>query len=147
MDDLSTEHPSKKQQCTDGVPLPVGSGTRVGRTCFVTVGATAGFQLLLKEVIEAKFLQTLANHNFTVLEVQCGPDFAWFSGAVKELEHTFGVQIRCFDYFRDLKDHAIQCRGERGVRPAGCVVSHAGTGYLTKSEALDCQSDLSHLYI
>jgi beta-1,4-N-acetylglucosaminyltransferase len=131
MDDLPAEQPSEEHHVTDRVanrvPDPLRSETRVGRICFVTIGATAGFQLLLKEVIEPKFLQTLANHNFTVLEVQCGPDYTWFSDNVKELVNTFHIQIRYFDYFRDLKDHAIQCRGQIGVRPAGCVVSHAGT--------------------
>ncbi|AEO64554.1 glycosyltransferase family 1 protein [Thermothielavioides terrestris NRRL 8126] len=101
-----------------------------GRRCFVTVGATASFRALLDEVSTPEFLRCLADHGFTVLEAQCGPDLAAFQDRVASLTELgrHGVEIRCFDYTGDLVSHIEACRGEANVRRAGCVISHGGTG-------------------
>ncbi len=99
-----------------------------GRRCFVTVGATAGFASLLKEVASVGFIQALARHGYGVLEVQCGPDLAFFNTRVARVtdEERRGVVVRSFDYTDEMDKHIIACRGEMDVRPAGCVISHAG---------------------
>ncbi|KAL2171573.1 hypothetical protein VTG60DRAFT_2406 [Thermothelomyces hinnuleus] len=110
-------------QATEQPSLP-------GRSCFVTVGATAGFRALLEEVSTAGFLQCLAEHGYTTLEVQCGPDQAVFANRVASLsdDDKHGVAIHSFGYTRDMQAHILNCRGQAGVRPAGCVISHGGTG-------------------
>jgi len=97
-----------------------------GRICLVTVGATAGFRQLLIEVLQPQFLRSLSQHGFSLLQVQCGPDFAWFQEQTRSLCSVYGVQIRSFDYTEDMMPHMLQCRGEANVRLPGVVISHAG---------------------
>ncbi|KAG7286337.1 hypothetical protein NEMBOFW57_008646 [Staphylotrichum longicolle] len=101
-----------------------------GRRCFVTVGATAGFRSLLEEVSSAGFLQGLAEHGYTLLDVQCGPDQAAFDDRIAGLrnEDRHGVEVRSFAYTSEMQEYVLACRGEQNVRPAGCVISHGGTG-------------------
>ncbi|KAK3900438.1 glycosyltransferase [Staphylotrichum tortipilum] len=108
---------------TTAIPAP-------GRRCFVTIGATAGFGSLLEEVSSARFFQALAQHDYTVLEVQCGPDLAAFDSRVARLSDAdkYGVAVRSFSYTDEMDEHIVACRGEASARPAGCVISHAGTG-------------------
>ncbi|KAK0615019.1 glycosyltransferase family 28 C-terminal domain-containing protein [Bombardia bombarda] len=112
------------------------------RRCFVTIGATAGFRQLLDEIIQPAFLTCLAEHGFDMLEVQCGPDHDWFAQQTGSLEKeaTHGVEIRSFEYTKDMQSHMLECRGEAGVRLAGCIISHAGSG--TILEALRYQAPL-----
>ncbi|KAK4239925.1 glycosyltransferase [Achaetomium macrosporum] len=101
-----------------------------GRRCFVTVGATAGFTALLSEVSTPGFLRCLAEHGYTFLDVQCGPDFALFHERISNLsdEEKSGISVRYFAYTADMQEYILGCRGEENVRPAGCVISHGGTG-------------------
>ncbi|KAL2198211.1 glycosyltransferase family 1 protein [Corynascus similis CBS 632.67] len=101
-----------------------------GRRCFVTVGATAGFRALLDEVSTSGFCLCLAEHGYTTLEVQCGPDEVAFAERVARLsdDDKHGVTIRSFGYTGNMQAHILDCRGQAGVRPAGCVISHGGTG-------------------
>ncbi|KAK0733273.1 glycosyltransferase family 28 C-terminal domain-containing protein [Lasiosphaeria miniovina] len=99
-----------------------------GRMCLVTVGATAGFPQLLAEVIKPEFLQCLASYRFKRLEVQCGPDYDWFAAQVEALSDNYGIDIRCFTYTKNMSLCYVRCRGEAGVRLAGCVITHAGSG-------------------
>ncbi|KAK4142089.1 glycosyltransferase [Dichotomopilus funicola] len=113
-----------------GDRLGGGASPVPGRRCFVTIGATAGFRSLVEEVSTPAFLACLAAHEFTSLEVQCGPDLAFFEQRVASLsdEEMCGVLVHAFDYTGDMHAHILLCRGEAGARPAGCVISHGGTG-------------------
>ncbi len=108
------------------------------RRCFVTVGATAGFRSLLDEVSSPAFLRALAGHGYVRLDVQCGPDLAAFEERVARLRDndTRGVDVRPFAYTGDMMEHLVACRGERGVRPAGCVISHGGKSSFISPAAL-----------
>ncbi|KAL2126905.1 hypothetical protein VTI74DRAFT_11639 [Chaetomium olivicolor] len=101
-----------------------------GRRCFVTIGATAGFRSLLEEVSTPAFLSCLAGHGYTDLRVQCGPDLAFFADRVAALkdEERHGVAVVSFAYTDEMTANIVACRGEDGVRPAGCVIAHGGTG-------------------
>ncbi|KAK4100021.1 glycosyltransferase family 1 protein [Parathielavia hyrcaniae] len=101
-----------------------------GRHCLVTVGATAGFRSLLEEVSSAGFLVCLACHGYATLELQCGPDLDTISARVARLtdEERCGISVVCFGYTTEMQSHILVCRGEANVRPAGCVISHGGTG-------------------
>ncbi|KAK4126717.1 glycosyltransferase family 1 protein [Parathielavia appendiculata] len=101
-----------------------------GRQCLVTVGATAGFRSLLEEVSSAGFLQCLAGHDYRTLEIQCGPDLDAITERVARLtdEERVGISVMCFGYTTEMQSHILACRGEVNVRPAGCVISHGGTG-------------------
>jgi beta-1,4-N-acetylglucosaminyltransferase len=111
-------------------PKDVGHSvsTLPGRRCFVTIGATAGFRSLLEEVLSSKFLESLAAHGFTTMDVQCGPDLKAFEGRLATLseDERHGICVRSFGYTDDMESHLLACRGEQGVRPAGVVISHGG---------------------
>jgi len=102
----------------------------LGRRCFVTIGATAAFRQLLVEIIQPEFLKCLSDNGFDVLEVQCGPDYDWFQEQVNALAETskHGIDITCFALTNNMASHMLACRGEAGIRLAGCVISHAGSG-------------------
>lgn len=104
------------------------------RTAFVTIGATAGFRGLLREVVSPEFLTTLKSLNFTDLVVQCGPDLEYLETIKPEQSHkSYGVNITAFSYAPDLNKYFVQAsRGlnDDGVssRDQGVVISHAGSG-------------------
>ncbi|KAK3381280.1 hypothetical protein B0H63DRAFT_475234 [Podospora didyma] len=138
------QSPSRKRPKTNHDDDDDGSDTRrrrgAGRRCFVTIGATAGFRQLLEEIIQPEFLQCLNSYGYSTLEVQCGPDCEWFAAQVEALPYKHGIEILFFQYTKNMQYHMIQCRGEMGVRPAGCIISHAGSG--TILEALRYQAPL-----
>ena len=103
------------------------------RNCFVTVGATAGFRQLLEEVLSDRFLKKLASSGFAALTVQCGPDAKWFADQVSALPDRQGLKITSFERTDDMKPYFLECRGQKGVQLAGCVVSHAGMFILPPS--------------
>ncbi|KAK4134006.1 glycosyltransferase family 1 protein [Trichocladium antarcticum] len=109
-----------------------------GRHCFATVGATAGFRALLEELSTPGFLQSLAAHGFTALDVQCGPDLEFFRDRIVNLsnEETHGVAIRYFGYTETMRAHMLACRGELDVRLSGCVIAHAGTGTVLEAQSV-----------
>lgn len=113
MDDDSIKHPRD---------------AAVGRRCFVTVGSIASFRPLLSEIISKDFLACLSRHGYDTVDVQCGPDFEWFQAEVAKLDDSDvdAINIRSFPYTKQMMDYMIQCRGEDKVRPAGCVIAHAG---------------------
>ncbi|KAK0708383.1 hypothetical protein B0H67DRAFT_496124 [Lasiosphaeris hirsuta] len=100
------------------------------RRCLVTIGATAGFQPLLAEVITPQFLSSIAGKGFENLDVQCGPDLDWFRDQLKEIpdEQRYGVKIDCFAITSNLTEYMVACRRLPGVREHGCIISHAGSG-------------------
>jgi beta-1,4-N-acetylglucosaminyltransferase len=93
--------------------------------CLVTIGATAKFTSLLEEVIQATFLKSLQQKDFTHLNVQCGTDLGWFISEISAIE-THGIKIEPFDFMDDLTQAMLRCRAEPRLRRAGIVISHAG---------------------
>jgi beta-1,4-N-acetylglucosaminyltransferase len=103
-------------------------GARLPRRCFVTTGSIASFKPLLEEVLSPRFLQALIDHGFDHLEVQCGPDLAWFESKVVGLRNPLPITIDALSFCsaEDMRDKMLLCRGEAGVRHAGVIVGHAG---------------------
>ncbi|KAK3937908.1 glycosyltransferase family 28 C-terminal domain-containing protein [Diplogelasinospora grovesii] len=127
---LAANRDTKRQKLPDN---SYNNNTVRGRRCFVTIGATAGFRQILVEIIQPEFLQCLASHGFDVMEVQCGPDYTWFQTQVAALTNNHGITIQPFDYTKDMKSHMLECRGQAGVRLAGCIISHAGSGTILEA--------------
>jgi len=102
--------------------------------CFVTVGATAGFRQLLEEVGDPSFLATLARLGFHSIDVQCGPDLAWFQAKLASLHDSekHEMEVSAFDLTDNMQKYMVACRGERGVRLPGCIISHAGRTVTTR---------------
>ncbi|KAM7199365.1 hypothetical protein V8F20_005760 [Naviculisporaceae sp. PSN 640] len=108
-----------------------------GRQCFITVGATAGFRQLIAEVMTDEFLRTLAAYGYSRIDIQCGPDHAWFKEKAPEIREFYGLQIRHFGYTGDMQYHMVLCRGEAGHRLPGCIISHAGSGTILEAKRYD----------
>ncbi|KAK3316719.1 hypothetical protein B0H66DRAFT_604995 [Apodospora peruviana] len=96
---------AKRQKLSDGAMK------QHGRNCFVTIGATAGFRQLLAEIIQPDFLQCLAQYGYDVLEVQCGPDHAWFAAQTQALTDKKGIDIRSFKYTNNMQGYMLACSG------------------------------------
>lgn len=125
-----------------GLKLNHGS-RRLTRTAFVTIGATAGFRALLREVASPEFLATLKSLNFTDLVVQCGPNLEYFETIKPDDSHeSYGVNITAFSYAPDLKHYFVQTShglNDDGVgsRDQGVVISHAGSGSIVDALRLN----------
>ena len=103
------------------------------KLCFVTVGATASFELLLQAVLDKPFLGALQQHGYTHLLVQYGKDgqpiFEDFvqnnpSGS----ESRNGIEIGGFDFNpAGLREEMClaQTNTELGQN-GGMIISHAG---------------------
>ncbi|KAK2027693.1 glycosyltransferase family 28 domain-containing protein [Colletotrichum zoysiae] len=104
--------------------------TSIERHCLVTVGATARFTQLLTEVLGPAFLDFLVENRYTHLNLQCGKDYEHFSRQVLPplLGRHPDLEITAFDFVDDLTVEMIKCRTQPGVREAGVVICHAGTG-------------------
>ena len=98
------------------------------KICFVTVGATANFDALIKATLSPPFLEALNTYRYTDLRLQHG------SGGQKVLEESAAtngrvqeLSISGFDFNkRGLGAEMRAAKGE-GNRVEGVVVSHAGT--------------------
>ncbi|KAL8642210.1 MAG: hypothetical protein Q9228_001086 [Teloschistes exilis] len=102
----------------------------VQRVCFVTIGATAAFDQLLKAVLTPDFLQALQALNYTTLSLQYGKNGA------KILEdressansNSYGIEITGFDFNRKGLGQEMWCCKAGEERAEGVVISHAGSG-------------------
>ena len=118
----------------------VPSDAAGSKTCFVTVGATAPFDGLIKAILEPKFLKALHDANYTDLKVQHGYESEdnLFSRLSKQTEVSefckssnlkmtgFGFDTEGLDnHIRRAKDSAP--RGSKLDNSSeGAVMSHAG---------------------
>jgi beta-1,4-N-acetylglucosaminyltransferase len=113
---------------------------RKTKTCFITVGATAPFDGLIKAVLEPKFLQALRDANYTDLQVQHGYEgqdnlFSRLSRqpSISEFCESSHLKLTGFGFDKDGLDKYM--RGAKGTAPRGAetdntsegaVMSHAG---------------------
>ncbi|KAF5859512.1 N-acetylglucosaminyldiphosphodolichol N-acetylglucosaminyltransferase catalytic subunit alg13 [Aspergillus alliaceus] len=105
------------------------------KLCFVTVGATASFHLLLRAVLDEKFLAALHEADYTHLLVQYGKDSQTL---FQELLSKYppgspgrhGIEIDGFDFNNaglDGEMRLAQASPSEG-RDGGLIISHAGSG-------------------
>lgn len=103
------------------------------KLCFVTIGATAGFNSLVREVLTAPFLAALAANNYTDLMVQHGRNAEtlftdWKAVNGLAVEQTYGVYVTGFPYNLDGLGEELRAVKKDGSsrREEGVVISHAG---------------------
>ncbi|CAK7263536.1 N-acetylglucosaminyldiphosphodolichol N-acetylglucosaminyltransferase catalytic subunit alg13 [Sporothrix epigloea] len=121
-----------------------------GRRCFVTVGATASFIKLLREVLAPQFLDCLAAKGFRELIVQTGPDHERALQQVASLgelaaDRTVAVDVELprwpvidvVPYTTDMLSLMLPCRGEAKRRQPGAMISHAGSGSILDAVRCD----------
>ncbi|EAS35197.1 beta-1,4-N-acetylglucosaminyltransferase [Coccidioides immitis RS] len=110
------------------------------KLCFVTVGATASFNSLLREVLSPFFLGALRKEAYTHLLLQVGQlgyqvldEFLQENGP--DLKEKFGLTIEGFDYNVDgLKQEMMAVKANPALhRQEGMIVSHAGSGTILEA--------------
>ncbi|KAL4932753.1 N-acetylglucosaminyldiphosphodolichol N-acetylglucosaminyltransferase catalytic subunit ALG13 [Aspergillus undulatus] len=105
------------------------------KVCFVTVGATASFHLLLKSLLDPTFLSALHQHGYTDLLIQYGKDGQQL---FEEFEEKFphgdlnrhGITVVGFDFNPAGLDDEMRLAKPKPSenRSSGLVISHAGSG-------------------
>ncbi|PLB50289.1 UDP-N-acetylglucosamine transferase subunit alg13 [Aspergillus steynii IBT 23096] len=101
------------------------------KLCFVTVGATASFHLLLQAVLGQPFLDALYQSGYTHLLVQYGKDGrSLFEEYLGKTPNRHGITISGFDFNHEGLDREMgltQCSSSEN-RSGGMIISHAGSG-------------------
>lgn len=128
---------------TEGVKISDTEKDKNSKICFVTVGATASFDGLLKTVLEGPFLEALHDANYSGLTIQYGQGEGkrLFDGFVSakgnEVKQRLGIELSGFDFNTEGLGQDMQRAkgGETGSGAAeGLVISHAGQQSLSVSK-------------
>ena len=98
---------------------------RSPKVCFVTIGATAAFDSLLKAVLSQSFIEALEGFGYTDLQVQYGADgYSLFCQYSKQdgsmVSARPKINITGFDFRK------AGLGAEMGAARTGVVISHAG---------------------
>lgn len=111
---------------------PVGPD---GKRAFVTVGATAPFNALIRACLAHGFLQALKEHNFTELRFQYGKDGAHILQEVdlSNIKATYGIDVTGFDFKTDGLRYEMTTLMSKDVQREGAIISHAGSGTILEA--------------
>lgn len=101
------------------------------KVCFVTVGATASFDSLIKATLDPRFLEALKAHDYTELRLQHGKDGQKLLEKIRGSKDTMreGVQdlsISGFDFNKQGLGSDMRAAKGDGNGVEGVVISHAG---------------------
>lgn len=103
------------------------------KTCFATVGATASFNALVREILHQDFLAALKANKYTNLVIQYGQHGdELFRSFVKDNEdeilQNYRLTLAGFDFnVNGLKDEMCAAKADPSTNTAeGLVISHAG---------------------
>lgn len=113
------------------------------KTCFVTIGATASFDRLIRAALSVDFAQALESHGYTDLLVQYGKDGdGLFDVCLRDVQSagTSTLNITGFDLDMDgLGQYMKQAKGQ-GIKGAneGVVISHAGNDERPMTVVREC---------
>lgn len=114
--------------------IQLGNPNLPVKLCFMTVGATASFSSLVREVLSVDFLTALQKQRYTHLLVQYGSlgydifDELKREHGLEEPKEQFGIAIEGFDFnVEGLMEEMIAVRtNPRLNRLEGMIISHAG---------------------
>jgi beta-1,4-N-acetylglucosaminyltransferase len=104
-----------------------------GKLCFVTIGATAPFNALVRAALEPDFLKSLSEAGYTRLRIQYGDQsgeqiFGTQSQALEDTEVDHGLEISGFAFKQEgLREEMREVKGS-SLQSEGMVISHAGSG-------------------
>lgn len=97
------------------------------KVCFVTVGATASFDALIKATLSPPFLEVLKTHDYTHLRLQHGKDGQkMLEESVSANSRTQNLKISGFDFNKQGLGSEMRAAKGEDNRLEGVVVSHAG---------------------
>lgn len=110
----------------------LGQKPKLQKVCFVTVGATASFDSLIKATLSPPFLEALKTHGYTNLRLQHGKDGQKMLDDFEALNHAANrgeqdLSISGFDFNKQGLGSEMQEAKSGGNRIEGVVVSHAGS--------------------
>lgn len=117
--------------------------SRPRKVCFVTIGATASFQALIRATVSSTFCHALERNDYTDLIVQYGADGdALFQSLLQDIISSeqgacvnvsgFGLDTKGLTQYMNL---AKTGGGDGGAE--GLVVSHAGSGTILQALRID----------
>lgn len=103
----------------------------VQRICFVTIGATASFDQLIKATLSPDFLQALQASDYTTLSLQYGKNGQQMLQEVRKnvasgRQRDYGVEITGFDFNKQGLGQEMKTAKAGKNRQEGVVISHAG---------------------
>ncbi|KAJ9603522.1 N-acetylglucosaminyldiphosphodolichol N-acetylglucosaminyltransferase catalytic subunit alg13 [Cladophialophora chaetospira] len=104
-----------------------------GKRCFVTVGATAPFNSLVRAVLQPHFIKALHRAGYTQLRIQYGDQsgentFRESIRILNEDKTDENVEITGFDFRKEgLREEMRAVKGST-LESEGIVISHAGSG-------------------
>jgi beta-1,4-N-acetylglucosaminyltransferase len=104
-----------------------------GKRCFVTVGATAPFNSLVRAVLEPAFIKALGEAGYSQLQIQYGDrsgqdTYRERTQLLNEQEPNDGVKVSGFGFKKEgLRDEMWAVKGS-SPETEGMVISHAGSG-------------------
>lgn len=108
------------------------------KLCFVTVGATASFEILLTSVLDELFLRALKEAGYTHLLLQYGKDGRpifdrFISDCAGGTRSNFDLQIDGFDFNQAGLGREMRLAQEnpKEGRTSGMIISHAGQSCLS----------------
>ena len=106
---------------------PVAAG---GKRCFVTIGATASFNSLIRAVLAHGFLQALQDASFTELRIQHGDDGGHIlkEADLGNIKESYGIEVSGFDFNKAGLDGEMRAVKSNKPESEGAIVSHAGSG-------------------
>lgn len=102
------------------------------KLCLVTVGATAPFEKLIRQVLSEPFLASLKQHNYTHLLVQYGKDGKpimdeFLEKNPEECESLHGIGIGGFDFTQNMIPSIIMTvHNPAKEQEQGLMISHGG---------------------
>jgi len=111
------------------------------KLCFVTIGATARFDDLIKEVIQEQFLRALIAARYTHLTIQYGhsDDIIDKEHQIRKIQDRLPeareITIESFSFEEDPEFGNVMCRAKGGFVDEddedgedGMIITHAGAG-------------------
>ena len=130
------------------------SDTAQQKTCFVTIGATASFDKLIKTALSEDFGKALESQGYTHLLVQYGEDGKdLYESCLDELKNAKDLKVKIDGFDLDeagLRPYIAQAKGVdiKGASE-GVVISHAGNSqpsiqHPTKPHITNCFHRLRH---
>ena len=110
--------------------------TKLHKECFITVGATATFEQLIRATLSDEVLTKLREKGFTHLNYQYGNSSELFHELLLKDQKDLRLVINGFGFKpKGLGDDIKRCKRVDGNSEEGLVISHAGW-FSLRNEAL-----------
>ena len=118
-------------------PIHESAGNKNGKLCFVTIGATAGFDSLISAVLSETFIEALEAYGYTDLLIQHGKDasniYRAYQDSVRDGRSTVqNINVRGFAFNAVGLGQEMRMVKGRSKDREGVIISHAGKRQLSR---------------